>query len=100
MILVYATCKNESEAKDISKKLIGKRLIACSNYFPVKSIYKWNGRIVEDNEYMILLKTLNKNFEIIQREIEKMHSYEVPCIERIDARANKKCEDWLNKEVR
>lgn len=100
MINVYVTCKNENEAKKIADMLLRKRLIACANIFPIKSAYRWKGKIKNENEIAVLLKTINKNFSIIQREIEKISSYEIPCIEKIDVKANKKYEDWVNREVR
>ena len=56
MIIVYITCKNNAEARKISKHLLEKKLIACSNMHKIKSMYWWNGRIVDDSEGVILMK--------------------------------------------
>lgn len=100
MTLVYITCKDSKEAEDISIHLLKKRLIACANIFPIKSMYWWQGKIANDSENVIIAKTNNKNFKKIGIEVKKMHSYEIPCILKINATANKEYEAWANKELR
>lgn len=100
MILIYVTCKDKQEAEKIAKHLLDKRLVACAVNFPVGSSYWWNGKIKEDNEYILLLKTKDVVFSQIKKEIKSIHSYDVPCILKLDVEANKEYEDWLNEEVR
>lgn len=100
MTLVYITCKDDKEAKKVSMHLLRKRLIACANIFPIKSMYWWNKKIVNDNEHVIIAKTKNKRFERVAGEVKKIHSYTIPCILKIDAISNKEYERWVNKEVR
>ena len=100
MTLLYITCKDEKEAVNISKHLLEKRLIACSNMFPIKSMYWWQGKIENGSEVVIIAKTNNKNFAKAEREIKKLHSYKIPCILRIDAKANKEYADWAEQELR
>lgn len=100
MTLVYITCKDEKEAGKISMHLLKKRLIACANIFPIKSMYWWIGKIAKDNEHVIIAKTNDKNFKKAVIEIKKLHSYSIPCILKISAIANKDYEDWANKELR
>ena len=99
MVLVYITCKDEKQAKRISEHLLKKRLIACANFFPIRSMYWWNGKIADENEYAILAKTQDKNFKKVEDEIKKIHSYGVPCILKLDAKANKEYEKWTLKEM-
>ena len=99
MTLVYITCKGKMEAEGISMRLLRKRLIACANTFPIKSMYRWKGRIVNTKEYAILAKTNSRNFKRAVDEAKKAHSYKIPCIVRIDAKANKEYEDWADKEM-
>ena len=100
MTLLYITCKDKREAEKIAIHLLKKRLIACANIFPVQSMYWWKGKIVNDAEYAVLAKTNNKNYKKAADEIKKIHSYEIPCILRIEAKANKEYEDWVNREVK
>jgi|SRR3990167_2287093 len=100
MTLVYITCKDKREAERISMRLLRKRLIACANTFPVKSMYWWNKKIIKDNESVVIAKTKDKNFKRIVAEVKRIHSYQIPCILKIDAEANKDYERWANKEMR
>jgi periplasmic divalent cation tolerance protein len=100
MTLVYITCKDEKEARKISVHLLKKRLIACANIFQIKSMYWWQGRITNDRETAILAKTNNKNFDKVVKEAERMHSYQIPCIVKLDAKSNKKYESWASSELK
>ena len=100
MVLIYVVCKGRKEAEMVSMRLLKKRLIACSNMFPVKSMYWWKGKVVNEPEYAVLAKTNSKNYKKTADEIKKIHSYDVPCILRIEAKANKEYEDWVNMEVK
>ncbi len=100
MTLVYITCKDRKEAEKVSMCLLRKRLIACANIFPIKSMYWWKVKIVNANEFAIIAKTSNKNFRKIVNEVKKLHSYQIPCILKIDSFANKEYEAWANKEMK
>lgn len=100
MILIYITCKNEKEAKRVSGHLLSKRLIACANIFPIKSVYRWKGKICRCNETAMIVKTKDSRYNQIKKEVEKIHSYDIPCVIKIRADANKKYNDWINREVK
>ncbi len=99
MTLIYITCKDKEEAKKISQALLEKRLIACSNMFPIESMYWWKGKIEEDNEIVILAKTKDKNYNKIKEEVKKLHSYEVPCILKLGSDANDDYDKWVDEVV-
>ena len=100
MTLIYITCKDEEEAVKISKHLLEKRLIACSNMYPVRSMYRWQGKIQDEKEFVMMAKTKEKNYGKIKEEVKKIHSYDVPCILKIDAEANESYDKWVNEEVK
>src|SRR3989338_3601080 len=100
MALVYITCKDEKEARKISMHLLKKRLVACANVFPIKSMYWWKGKKMDGKENAILAKTNSKNFNKVVKEVERIHSYKVPCILRIDTESSKKYNRWANSELR
>lgn len=100
LILVYITNKDESGAKKVAKHLLNKRLIACANTFPVSSMYWWNKKIEKTREYVVIAKSVEKNFEKIKTEVKKIHSYEIPCIIKINVEVNEEFEEWVKKEVR
>jgi len=100
MTIIYITCKDEEEAVKISKHLLNKKLIACSNMHPIRSMYWWNNKIEDEKEFVIIAKTLDKNYEKIKEEVSKLHSYDVPCILKIDAEANESYAQWVNEVVK
>ena len=100
MDLIYIICRDEKEAVKISKHLLNKRLIACSNLCPIRSLYRWKGKIQDEKEFVIMAKTKEKNYGKIKEEVKKLHSYDVPCILKIDAEANESYEKWVDEEVK
>ncbi|MFH0701359.1 MAG: divalent-cation tolerance protein CutA [Candidatus Woesearchaeota archaeon] len=99
-IFIYITCASIKEAEIISKHLLKKRLIACANFFPIKSKYWWKGKIVRGKEWVLLLKTVEKNYILIKKEIEKLHSYSVPCITKIKVQPNREYGKWMKREIK
>jgi len=100
MTIIYITCKDEQEAVNISKHLLNKKLIACSNMYPIRSMYKWQGKLQDEKEFVLMAKTIEKNYGKIKEEVKKLHSYDVPCILKIDAEANESYDKWVNEEVK
>ena len=93
MALVYITCKDDKEAKRISRHLLEKKLIGCVNMFPIKSMFWWEGKIDECSETVIIAKTLD--YEKVKKVVKKIHSYSVPCILKIEAEANPEYMKWI-----
>ncbi len=100
MTLIYITCKDKEEARKISKALLEKRLIACSNIFPIESMYWWKGGIEQDNEYVILAKTRSCLYSEIKGFVEEIHSYQCPAIVKIDAEANEDYTRWVKGQLK
>ncbi len=101
MRIVYITTRNAGEAKKISSHLLEKKLVACTNIFPIESMYWWEGEIQEDVEFVVLAKTKDDNFEKIDNVVKNMHEYDTPGIYswKID-KVNKDYERWINKETK
>lgn len=78
---VYVTASNETEAKQLARIVVEERLAACANLLGrIESIYWWDGKICEENEVALVLKTSEvRKFELIER-IKELHSYDTPCI--------------------
>lgn len=100
LIFIYITNPSEKEAKRIAKHLLEKKLIACANIFPIKSMYRWKGKINYEKEFAMIAKTISKNFEKIKNEVEKMHPYKIPCIIKISVQANDPYSAWLRNSVK
>jgi len=80
--LVVTTAPNLSEARSLAHALVERRLAACINIIPkIESIYRWEGKVENAVEYLLLIKTTAALFESVRSAIQELHSYEVPeCI--------------------
>ena len=100
-ILVYIINPTKKEARKIAKHLLEKKIIACANIFgPINSLYPWKGKIADETEFVLIVKTIKDNFEKVEEEVEKIHSYTIPCIIKISVSSNEKCFNWLKNEVK
>lgn len=104
-ILVYITCKDRMEAKDVGRALLKKRLVACVNIIDnMHSMYLWppkKGTIEEADEIILLCKTIESKWIALEREVLKLHSYSTPEIAAIPfAHVTKKYANWLNGELK
>lgn len=97
--LLYITHPSEVEAKRVSQYLMDQQLIACANIFPITSAYWWQGAIQNEQECVSIVKTILENYEVVKVEIKKVHSYEVPCILKIEVEANEEYEQWIRDSV-
>jgi periplasmic divalent cation tolerance protein len=76
--IIVTTCANLGEARAIAKLLLDTKLVACAQISKVESLYHWDGKIHNDDEYTISLKCLKNSFGKIQSSILLNSSYEVP----------------------
>jgi len=84
------------EAQKVAKDLLENKLIVCANFFPIRSMYWWNNKIENSDEVVSILKTTKTNWEKAKEKIGNLHSYEVPCIIKIDVEANSQYESWIH----
>jgi periplasmic divalent cation tolerance protein len=98
--IIYITCPNIEEAKNIAKELLEKKLIACANMLPIESLYVWEDKLTEDKEIVLLLKTKQEKANIVEEEIKKIHSYDIPCILKLDAEANPEYNKWVEEQIK
>jgi periplasmic divalent cation tolerance protein len=99
-IIIYTTNPNLKEAKKVADVLLEKRLIACANHFPIQSAFWWKGKIENAKEIVSILKTKKENWEKVKKEIQKIHSYEIPCIMKMDVESNGDYAEWIKKETK
>ena len=105
MILIYVTCESIKQAKQIARHLMKKRLCACVNIFPnMIPMFFWppkSGKIDESKEVVMIIKSLESKYKLIEKEIIKIHSYDTPCIIAIPVKfVGKKYFDWLKAEIK
>ena len=100
-IIVQTHTNKKQIYENISKSLIEKKMTACVNIYPaVLSIYRYNSEVVEDNEYLIHVKTTADKFNEIRKIIERLHNYETPEIISLEIlEGNEKYLKWIQDEI-
>lgn len=77
--VAYVTCPNSSVAEKIASLLVDQKLAACVNIIPsVKSIYSWNGKIEQNEEVLMMIKTRSSLVEKLTESVKANHPYECP----------------------
>ena len=101
-IMVITTVGSEQQAITIAEELIQQELVACVNILPtMRSIYRFKGKVFDDEENMLILKTTRDLFTDVSAVISQLHTYEVP---EIVAFSVEHCKDefldWIRQNVR
>ncbi|MDQ3707105.1 MAG: divalent-cation tolerance protein CutA [Chloroflexota bacterium] len=100
LVILYVPCSSEAEATGIASRLLSERLIACANIYASRSLYVWNGEMAEEQEMVLVCKTVASRAEDAAALVEQIHSYDVPCVLRIvPAEANSEYYRWVSAEV-
>ncbi len=78
--IVLVTCPSLALARKIARAVVKKRLAACVNvvHSPVESFYAWKGKLEQAREYLLVIKTTMKRLAELEREVKRLHTYEVP----------------------
>jgi periplasmic divalent cation tolerance protein len=78
-IVVLCSCPDEAQAIDIARILVTEGLAACVNRLaPVTSVYRWEERICEHSEQLLVIKTTKACYEALELRLKALHPYEVP----------------------
>ena len=97
---VYITAKDEAEARKIGQALVQEKLAACVNYFPIKSIYRWKGKVEESGEVALIAKTRAELVDRVIQMVKELHSYEIPCTESwIIEKGDPDCLAWIKEST-
>lgn len=78
-IVVYITAANEEEAAKIARALVETKLAACVNIVKnIRSVYTWQGKVEDETEALMIVKTQKKHFSTLSAKVKELHSYSVP----------------------
>ena len=78
-LVVITTLGSETDARALVTALVEDRLIACGTLLPgARSIYRWETRVVEESEVVVLLKTDITRWDALRNAVERRHPYQVP----------------------
>ena len=100
-LVVITTLGTEADARALVTALVAQRLIACGTMFPTaRSIYRWEGKVTEESEVVVLLKTDASRWDALRQTIEQRHPYQVPELLALPVTAGtERYLSWLTSEV-
>jgi periplasmic divalent cation tolerance protein len=77
--VVITTVGTEEQANLIASELVARRHASCVNVVTgLRSVYRWQGKICRDTEFLLIVKTLESEYPAVQAAIQELHSYELP----------------------
>lgn len=78
-IIVYVTAGSAEEAEKLAQALVEEKLAACVNRIrSVRSIYRWQGKVEQSDEELLIIKTRKEHFSTLEKRVRELHSYSVP----------------------
>jgi len=100
-LIFFATVPNQEEGEKIAKILVENKFAACVNIIPgIKSIYQWKGKIEQDNEFLLVIKSTEKKSDRLIQKVLENHSYETPeCIGVRIEKGSEKYLKWIHEIV-
>jgi periplasmic divalent cation tolerance protein len=101
-LVIFVTVGNSNDAATLAKSLVEKRLAACVNLLPgVASWYWWEGRVTEDQEVLLMMKTSRDKFAELEKEVLRLHSYAVPEVIALQiVEGSKNYLNWIEESVK
>ena len=101
-VVVLVTAGSAEECGKIARSLVEKRLAACVNILgPIRSVYRWEGKVEDEQEHLMVMKTEQKRFGALRGEVERLHRYETPGVMCLPiAEGSEKYLNWLAESVR
>ena len=95
IVLVYSTLPDKPAAEKFQRELVEGKLAGCVNIFPINSCYEWRGLVENEQEWVILAKTLPSHTKKVCEHITKNHPYDTPCILTWKTQANNAYIEWM-----
>ena len=101
-VVVLVTTASRDEGKKIARHLVESRLAACVNISQsIESVYRWEGKMAEEVEFLLVIKSVRELFPEIRAEISRLHSYQTPeiiCLPVVEGSRNYL--QWISDSVR
>jgi periplasmic divalent cation tolerance protein len=101
-VVVLVTAGKLAEAKKIARHLLDGQLAACVNILPpMRSLYRWQGKLQDGKEYLLFIKTRRELFAELKAMISRHHSYATPeiiCLPIVEGSAEYL--QWVNDSVK
>jgi periplasmic divalent cation tolerance protein len=95
---IITTTDKKSVAEAMANVLVCKRLAACVQMWPIGSTFSWKGKVAAGKEWLLLIKAQSSDYKKIEKEILRMHNYELPEIIAVPIlKGSKGYLDWIDK---
>lgn len=79
VLVILVMAGNQVEAVKIGEEMVNAKLAACANIIPgVQSIYRWKGKVVKEEEVLLIMKSTKPRYRALEKAIRAMHIYEIP----------------------
>lgn len=100
-IVVLTTVSSDEEAVRLVRALLERRLIACGTLMSgARSLYRWQGKIADERETLVLLKTRSARVQALQDAFKELHPYKVPELLALAVDGGlEKYLEWINEET-
>jgi periplasmic divalent cation tolerance protein len=101
-LIVLTTTGNPEQARQLARELVEARCAACVSSLPgVASSYWWAGKVEEDEEVVLMIKTTDARLEELRSHVLRVHPYDVPEFLVLDVReAGEAYLSWLVESTR
>jgi len=100
IIAIMTTTDSLDEARSIAAALVERKLAACVQISPIQSYYRWQGAVQNDEEFRILIKTVEDRYADVEAAILELHSYDLPAVLALDVtHAYGPYREWVNDSV-
>jgi periplasmic divalent cation tolerance protein len=94
------TCDSWQEAQKIADALLDKQLVACVEFFEIKSKYWWEGSLEEAKEIKLMMHSAEHLFDKVEAEVKKLHSYDTFVLQALPAsRVSAEARQWLKSTL-
>ena len=100
-IVVYITAGSPTEGEHLARALVEEKLAACVNRVQsVQSVYRWQGKVEESEEELLIVKTRRDLFGALRKRVMEIHSYAVPEIIALPiVEGSEAYMQWLEQQV-
>ena len=99
--IALSTCPTPEVATQLAQEVVEQKLAACVNIIPgIQSIYQWQGKVTQDNESLLIMKTHQQQLAALESFIQTHHPYEVPEFITLSIESGSKAYlDWITASL-
>ena len=79
VLTCFCTIDSREAAENLASALVAEHLVACVNIIEgVSSVYRWQGKVEQDPELLLILKTTEERLAQLKTRVAELHPYDVP----------------------